>query len=57
MMAGVAVALVSLGTPCYATTVPGIPPSGYSCQETFVIAAGGAIVAFFGVVLAVRGRR
>jgi hypothetical protein len=57
ILAGMVVALASLGSQCYATTIPGVVPSGPSCDETFVIAAGGVLSASFGVILAVRRPR
>jgi hypothetical protein len=57
LVAGVIIAVVSLGTRCYATVVPGIVPSGPSCSETLWVAVGGAFIALFGVVLTVRGHR
>ena len=57
LVAGVIIALVSLGSRCYTTVIPGIVPSGPSCNETLWVAVGGAIIALFGVVLTVRGTR
>jgi hypothetical protein len=57
LLVGLIVALVSLGSPCYALVVPGLPSTGASCGETFTIAAGGVALFAIGVILAVRGRR
>jgi hypothetical protein len=57
LVAGVIIALVSLGSRCYSTVIPGIVPSGPSCDETLWVAVGGAFIALFGVVLTVRGTR
>ena len=56
LLVGIVVAFASLGTPCYATTIPGVVPSGASCNETFVLSAGGALLAVFGLMMTVRGR-
>ena len=54
---GLVVALLSLGTRCYAQVIPGLPPEGLSCDQTAWIAAGGMVVFLLGVVLLVRSTR
>ena len=53
---GLIVAIVSIGTHCYTTIIPGVPPSGVSCSEIDLLAAGGLVLFVGGVVLAIHFR-
>jgi hypothetical protein len=57
ILAGWAVALVTLGSYCYAVVIPGLPTHGPSCDQSVLFGAAGLAVALVGVVLVFSGWR
>lgn len=57
IVVGIAVAFVALGSHCYTTVIPGLAPSGPSCNETVLFGAAGLILFVLGIVLVFLGRR